>query len=248
MQSAPDPRRRFPAVVDRRRRCREQRGPGGNLDGEPGGPSVSDPSTDTTSTSTSDVTPEEALNLERIAESVTTSDVAEGLEGELSIEDQIHAIEAQMEEQDAINATDTKVTDPNSDSNTTADTNTTVTSVSHLTPQAEEHIFRGSINNEGKATGYHWEGDPTSPGQVDPGTVTPPDARGVYEAQVTVNGIPKTANNGYSSFFPSWMSRQDVLDSIEEAYNNRMWVQNNTYVGETSTGMVMQMFVNAKSG
>ncbi len=99
-------------------------GLGGNLDGEPGGPSVSDPSTDTTSTSTSDVTPEEALNLERIAESVTTSDVAEGLEGELSIEDQIHAIEAQMEEQDAINATDTKVTDPNSDSNTTTDTNT----------------------------------------------------------------------------------------------------------------------------
>jgi hypothetical protein len=37
---------------------------------------------------------------------------------------------------------------------------------------------------------------------------------------------------------------QDVLNSIDEAYNNRISLLGNTYVGETSTGFVIQMFLN----
>jgi RHS repeat-associated protein len=203
----------------------------------PGGPEGNDETGDTTTTSP-EQTPAETLQLEN---------VELGLEGELSIEEQLRSLEQQLEEQHAINASETHATDPNSDSNTTTNTDTTNTntSVTHLTPRAEEHILRGNINNQGRATGYHWEGDPSAPGQVVPGTVTPPDARGVYEAQVRVNGVQKA---GISSFFPQWMSRQDVLDSIEEGYNNRMWVENNTYIGETPTGMVVQMFVDANTG
>lgn len=128
------------------------------------------------------------------------------------------------------------------DTTTTDTTNTTDT---HLSPGADEHIFRGNVNNRGRATGYHWEGDPTAPGQVVSGTETPPDAQGVYEARVEINGIRKY---GISSFFPETMSQQDVLDTIEEAYNNRMWVERNTYIGQTSTGMVVQMFLDATTG
>lgn len=47
---------------------------------------------------------------------------------------------------------------------------------------------------------------------------------GVYKAQVEVNGIPKSGNGGYSTFFPKEMSPQDVIDSINEAYNNKVFV------------------------
>jgi len=128
----------------------------------------------------------------------------------------------------------------------TTDT-TTTTNTAPLGPNAEQHIFEGDVKS-GKAGGYHWEGDPNAPGQVVPGTSTPPDARGVYEAQVTVNGVPKIANGGYSSFFPSWMTRQDVLDAINEGYNNRLFMQGNEYAGETSTGIVVGMYINVATG
>ncbi|HZS79175.1 MAG TPA: EndoU domain-containing protein, partial [Ktedonobacteraceae bacterium] len=111
----------------------------------------------------------------------------------------------------------------------------------NFAPGAEQHIFEGEINKRGLATGYHWEGTPGTPGEVIPGTETPPDARGVYQAQVRVSGVTK---RGFSSFFPKSMTRQEVLDSIEEAYNNRLHITGNTYLGETSSGMVVQMFLN----
>jgi Pretoxin HINT domain len=61
-------------------------------------------------------------------------------------------------------------------------------------PGAEQHILEGS--NGG---GYHWDGDPNTPGEVVPGTETAPDAHGVYEAQVKVNGVQgccKVGENG----------------------------------------------------
>jgi hypothetical protein len=114
-----------------------------------------------------------------------------------------------------------------------------------LTSDVVEHILSGNINQKGKAVGYHWEGDPNARGEVVPGTRTSPDARGVYEAKVTIDGVPK---KGISSFFPQSMSAQDVIDSIMEAYNNRTYLEGNsgsaTYAGETSTGMVVQMFID----
>ena len=94
---------------------------------------------------------------------------------------------------------------------------------------------------------YIFEGDPSAPGAVN-GPRTPPDIHGVYEAPVEVSGVPKISNGGLSSFFPLSMSRQDILDSIEEAYNNRAYLQGNIWAGEISTGMVIQIFINTATG
>jgi hypothetical protein len=61
---------------------------------------------------------------------------------------------------------------------------------------------------------------------------------------VRVNGIPKLANNGFSSFFPTTMSMQEVLNSIDEAYNDRVFIQGNISLGETSNGMIREMYIN----
>jgi len=42
---------------------------------------------------------------------------------------------------------------------------------------------------------------------------------------------------GESSFFPKSMSPQDVVDSINEAYDSRRFIWGNTYEGETLLGM-----------
>jgi hypothetical protein len=115
-----------------------------------------------------------------------------------------------------------------------------------LTANVQRYIFEGDLRN-GQAGGYHWEGDPSAPGAVN-GPRTPPDIHGVYEAPVEVSGVPKISNGGLSSFFLLSMSRQDVLDSIEEAYNNRVYLQGNRWAGEISTGMVIQIFINTATG
>lgn len=67
---------------------------------------------------------------------------------------------------------------------------------------------------------------------------------GIYKAKVEVNGIPKTANGGFSSFYPKSMSPQEVIGSINEAYRNRVYIRGNTYSGLTSSGMEIEMFLD----
>ena len=67
---------------------------------------------------------------------------------------------------------------------------------------------------------------------------------GVYKAKVEVNGIPKTANGGFSSFYPKSMSQQEVIGSINKAYRNRVYIRGNTYSGLTSSGMEIEMFLD----
>ena len=52
-----------------------------------------------------------------------------------------------------------------------------------------------------------------------------------------MGGIPKTANGGFSTFYLKSMSPQEVVDSINEAYQNRVYIRGNTYSGLTSSGM-----------
>ncbi len=113
---------------------------------------------------------------------------------------------------------------------------------SPYTQHGLEHIFEGRINSIGEATGYHWEGLPNTSGQVT-GNITTPDARGVYEAQISVKGMPKFSNNGFSSLFPQSMSLQEIFDNIDEAYAGRVRV-GGWYLGETSSGMVIQMGID----
>ena len=59
-----------------------------------------------------------------------------------------------------------------------------------------------------------------------------------------MNCIPKTANGGFSSFYPKSMSPQEVIGSINEAYRNRVYIRGNTYSGLTSSGMEIEMFLD----
>ena len=112
------------------------------------------------------------------------------------------------------------------------------------------HIFYGEINRRGAATGYHYEGMPGSKGEVIPETRSTPNSNGVYTGKVSVNDMPKTGNNGVSSFFPEKMSAQEVVNSINQAYNNRQFVQGtrNTYIGYDANGMEIKMFIDMSTG
>lgn len=69
----------------------------------------------------------------------------------------------------------------------------------------------------------------------------------MYKAQVEVNGIPKTANGGYSTFYSKDMSPQEIVDAINEAYENKTFVvgTRNTYQGKTSSGLKINMFIDS---
>lgn len=84
-----------------------------------------------------------------------------------------------------------------------------------------EHIFDGTINKKGKATGYHYNMITDSKGSIIEGTESEPDEHGVYTAKVEVDGVKK---NGFSSFFPDDWTPQEVVDAVNEAYD---YVQKN---------------------
>ena len=109
---------------------------------------------------------------------------------------------------------------------------------------AIEHIFEGQINGRGKAVGYHYEGVEETKGAIIEGSKDDPDENGVYRAKVTVDGVQKTANDGYSSFFPEAMEAQDVVDTINEAYENREHDRGNGYIGESKSGIEVYMFLD----
>ena len=126
----------------------------------------------------------------------------------------------------------------------------------NFTPDSLKHIFEGQINFRGQAVGYHYEGLPGTAGHTVLGTACHPNTYGVYQAKVTVRGVPKLANGGYSTFFPKSMTPQQVVDSINEAYNNRSNVTGNICVGQTTSpiltpsgiilaGMIIEMYLDS---
>lgn len=111
---------------------------------------------------------------------------------------------------------------------------------------ALEHILEGEVNKRGKAVGYHYEGLDNTAGEVVEGTRSKPNEDGVYTAKVKVDGIEKTSNGGRSSFFPEDWSVQDVVDNINEAYDNKVFVtgSDNTYRGECDEGVEIEMYID----
>ena len=116
----------------------------------------------------------------------------------------------------------------------------------NFTESAIEHIFEGQVNARGKAVGYHYEGIEGTSGNVIPGTESSVNNIGVYKAQVEVNGIPKTANGGFSTFYSKNLSPQQVVDAINEAYSNCELNHGtrNTYQGVANNGMKIDMFLD----
>ncbi|WP_230202487.1 EndoU domain-containing protein [Paenibacillus ihumii] len=101
------------------------------------------------------------------------------------------------------------------------------------------HIFDGEILKNGNANGFHYEGMPNSNGKI-VGNVDPPNEFGVYQANVEINGVLKGPK---STFFPKEWTPQQVIDSVNEAFNNKVNIINNKYIGKTSTGMEIEFIL-----
>ena len=80
-----------------------------------------------------------------------------------------------------------------------------------------EHIFDGTINSKGKATGYHCTLVKDSKGRIIEGTRSDEDENGVFTGKVEVSGIKK---NGFSSFYPESWTPQQIVDAINTAYDD----------------------------
>ena len=109
---------------------------------------------------------------------------------------------------------------------------------------AIEHIFIGDVKY-GAAGGYHYARLNGARGYILPSTREYIDSYGSYRAKVAVEGMPKDANQGYSTFFPDAMTPQEVIDAINEAYGNRvmLYEKNEVYVGFAANGMEVIMFI-----
>ncbi|WP_175480630.1 EndoU domain-containing protein [Paenibacillus sp. OK003] len=101
------------------------------------------------------------------------------------------------------------------------------------------HIFGGEILKNGNANGFHYEGMPNSNGKI-VGKVDTPNEFGVYQANVEINGVPKGPK---STFFPKEWTPQQVIDSVNEAFNSKVNIKNNKYIGKTSTGMEIELIL-----
>ena len=86
----------------------------------------------------------------------------------------------------------------------------------HFAKNTLEHIFDGTINGKGKATGYHYTLVSDSKGEIISGTRSSTDRHGVFTGEVKVSGVKK---NGFSSFYPESYTPQQVVDAINEAYD-----------------------------
>lgn len=110
-------------------------------------------------------------------------------------------------------------------------------------PNALAHILEGELNRKGNAVGFHYDRLPTKKGEIIAGTETNTNYYGVYEAMVKVDGVSKTSNSGKSTFFPDEWDTQDVVDAINEAYDNRSLKTGNTYAGLTKDGLEINMYL-----
>ena len=118
----------------------------------------------------------------------------------------------------------------------------------NFTEKSLSHIFEGDLNRRGQSGGYHYDMVESTSGSIIEGTKGPDlNDAGVYEARVEVNGIPKKANGGYSTFFPDHMSPQEVVDTINEAYETREFKikTRNTYEGFSKNGMKITMYLDS---
>ena len=110
----------------------------------------------------------------------------------------------------------------------------------HFAKKTLEHIFDGTINSKGKATGYHYTQVTDSKGEVIPGTESQKDRHSVFTAKVKVNGVKK---NGFSSFYPEDWTPQQVVDAINEAYEDALKDKSNPH-GELWIGYSGDLEIN----
>ena len=114
-----------------------------------------------------------------------------------------------------------------------------------VSDKVRAHIYSGDVT-KGKSRGWHYEptGDPAQGTYVVESSRTAPDAHGVYEANVYIEGVKKNAR---SSFFPAKWSPAEVEQAVEEAYRTRQLTdQPGVYHGYTAQGIKVEMRIDGK--
>lgn len=106
-----------------------------------------------------------------------------------------------------------------------------------------KHILEGEVNRRGKAVGFHMENMPTKKGEIIEQTRSKVNESGVYKAKVAINGVPKIAK---STFFPTNMTPQQVVDAINEAYNSKLSTPTSEFIGTTSYGFKIGMYLDIR--
>lgn len=114
----------------------------------------------------------------------------------------------------------------------------------HFRDGSLEHILEGELNQKGQAVGYHYDRLPSKKGEIISGTETSPNEVGIYEAEVTVSDVEKQSNGGKSTFFPDQWDTQEVVNAINEAYDNKTFINGNTFEGLTSDGVAIRMYLD----
>lgn len=72
------------------------------------------------------------------------------------------------------------------------------------------------------------------------------DSRGVYAANLFLNNVRRRSRRNRSTFFPKDWKREQVTDAIFEAYQSKTQINiaNNQYVGQTSDGMIINLWLD----
>lgn len=106
------------------------------------------------------------------------------------------------------------------------------------------HILEGELNRKGQAVGFHYDQLPTKNGEIIEGTETKENDLGIYEAKVVIDDVEKSSNSGKSTFFPDDWDTQDVIETINEAYDEKSFINGNTYEGIANNGVVVRMYLD----
>ncbi|WP_336883623.1 EndoU domain-containing protein [Priestia koreensis] len=112
-----------------------------------------------------------------------------------------------------------------------------------ITGRTVEHVFHGQVNRRGRAVGYHHE---SMMGGGEVLSIThPQNARGIYQAEIAVNSLRKRFD---STFFPKDWGQVQVLNVINEAYENKRMIRNRHgdifYIGTTYDGLKIKMYLD----
>lgn len=136
----------------------------------------------------------------------------------------------------------------NDDNNSSVDFEATpieeLSNTENFKTHALKHILEGELNRKGNAVGFHYNQLETKKGEIIEGSRSGPNENGVYEAEVKVEDVNKTSNNGKSTFFSDEWDSQDVVDAINEAYDNRTHINGNTFEGLTDEGIIIRMYLD----
>src|SRR5699024_8512738 len=69
------------------------------------------------------------------------------------------------------------------------------------------------------------------------------DENEVNETKMTIKDVNKNSKKGKSTFFPDDRDTQDVVDAINEEYDNRTHINGNTFEGLTAEGIIVRMYL-----